>query len=185
MIGYNELYELLRKEKYSEGLQPLPKKLLTDFKEFLDSNTDSAPTGKNLFVESTEKSKKQFENSIAIFKELILRRKKKMLQLAFVATETGIMKRDYDNMLAVENQVFEKLIKAFEEQDREIASVLHGEKEKIETNKLILFKQDIEQFVDHLGNVIGPFKSGELANLDSNISEILVSDKKAGFIDEN
>ena len=58
---------------------------------------------------------------MAIFKELVLRRKKKLLNLVFVAAETGIMKRDYENMLQFEKEIFDRLIKAFEEGDRFMA----------------------------------------------------------------
>jgi len=34
------------------------------------------------------------------------------------------------------------------------------------------------------GNAIGPFTSGELANLDAEVSKILVSGGKANFVDE-
>ena len=52
-------------------------------------------------------------------------------------------------------------------------------------NKMILFNQNVEQFVDMTGNLVGPFVSGELANLDSQVSEILVQGGKARFMDEN
>jgi len=116
-----------------------------------------------------------------------LRRKKKLLNLVFVAAETGIMKRDYENMMPFERDVFDKIVKAFEEGDKSLARVMNGKKEGEEADKmkLILFNQNIEQFVDMSGNVIGPFVSGELANLEGQVSEILVSGGKASFIDEN
>ena len=35
MISYNDLYEVLRKEKYSEALQVLPKGFVEDVSEYL------------------------------------------------------------------------------------------------------------------------------------------------------
>ena len=96
------------------------------------------------------------------------------------------MKRDYENMLSFEREIFDKLVKAFEEGDKEISRSLNGKRDSIELekNKLILFNQDIDKFVDMTGNVIGPFKSGELVNLDASVSEILVQSGKANFVDE-
>jgi len=186
MITYNDLYEILRKEKYSEQLQPLPNKFLEEFSEYISDKTFSSEQQKDLFADSVAKSKKQLENAISLFKELILRRKRKILNLVFVATETGIMKRDYENMLPLEQQTFEKLTKAFEENDKELSKILNNKKETEKPkNKLILFVQDTEEFVDHEGKTIGPFKSGELANIDSDIAEILISGGKAKLIDEN
>jgi len=185
MIGYNELYEILRKEKYSDQLQPLPRKFIEEFKEYLSENKPSESKNTDLFADSIAKSKKQLENAISIFRELMLKRKKKILNLVFVATETGLMKRDYENMLPIEKDVFEKLVKTFEQGDKEVSRILNNKGTKNEEeNKMVLFKQDIEPFIDHEGQTIGPFKSGDLANLNSEIASILVQGEKATFVDE-
>lgn len=185
MIGYNELYELLRKEKYSEALQPLPKRFIEEFREYVRENKDLPSTEESIFSEATSKSKKQLENALAIFRELMLKRKKKILNLVFVATETGIMKRDYENMLNIEKDVFDRLVKVCEEEDREISRILNDKSNKTEEKKMLLFKEDVEQFIGHTGVPIGPFKSGELVNLDNSIAQILVDSGKARFMDEN
>lgn len=186
MIGYNDLYEILRKEKYSEQLQNLPKKFIEEFKEYLEENKPSESQGGDLFSDSIAKSKKQLENAISIFRELMLKRKRKILNLVFVAAETGIMKRDYENMLPVEKEVFEELVKVFEQGDKEISKILSGEKaQKKETHRMIIFKEDIDPFVDHTGNTIGPFKSGQLANLEAEVAQIFIKGGKAKIVDEN
>ncbi|MFH1802227.1 MAG: hypothetical protein ABH864_02125 [archaeon] len=186
MIGYNELYEILRKEKYSEQLQNLPKKFVEEFKEYLEENKPLSSNKSDLFSDSIAKSKKQLENAISLFRELMLKRKRKLLNLVFVAAETGIMKRDYENMLKVEKDVFENLVKAFEQGDKEIAKILNGEEaKKTENNKMIIFKEKIDPFVDHAGNTIGPFESGQLANLSTEIAQIFIQGGKAKPVDEN
>ncbi|MBI5804405.1 hypothetical protein HY450_04120 [Candidatus Pacearchaeota archaeon] len=184
MLSYTELYETLRKEKYSESLQLLPKKFILDFKEYLEEKSEAPAEEQTLFSESTIKSKKQLENAVGIFKEIILKRKRKILALAFIATETGIMKRDYENMLPQEREAFEKIVKSLEEEDKEISKILKGEKEK-EENKMIIFKQKVEQFIDHKGNSVGPFMPKQLTALNSEIANILVSEGKAVFVEEN
>lgn len=183
MLSYNDLYEILRKEKYSEGLQQLPKGFVNDISEYLEERKNESAREDDLFFDNLLKAKKQFENSIAIFKELMRIRKKKILNLVFVATETGIMKRDYENMLDVEKGVFDKLVKNYEDCDKEINRMMNGKK-KEEKFRMIMFNQPVEQFVDMSGKLIGPFASGELANLDSNVAEIFVSGGKASFVDE-
>ncbi|MEK6854941.1 MAG: hypothetical protein AABX73_01850 [Nanoarchaeota archaeon] len=185
MITYNDLYELLRKEKYSETLQPLPKQFLADFSEYLNDKSNLPQIEKeSLFLDSLTKTKKQFENAVSIFRELITKRKRKILNLVFVATETGIMKRDHENMLTHEKEIFEKLVKLFEESDKNMAKIMNNVAQKKAENKLIIFKQEIEQFIDHSGNTLGPFKSGELVNIETSIADILVSENKASLIDE-
>lgn len=182
MLGYNDLCEILRKEKYSENLQPLPANFVKEYSDFLINMKGVTKEG-DLFAGSVDASRKQLENSIALFRELLMRRKKKLLNLVFVAAETGIMKRDYENMLAFEREVFERVAKAFEEGDKELGKML-GKESKNASNRMIIFNQGVEQFVDMFGNVVGPFASGELANLDAGVCEILVSGGKANFVDE-
>ena len=182
MLTYNELYDLLRKEKYSETLQQLDKNLLLDFGEYL-KDLRTKIIDESDFFSTGSQAKKQLENSIALFKGLILRRKKKLLNLVFVAAETGIMKRDYENMLDFEKKIFDNLVRSCEDGDKELTKMLNGQKEK-EDSKMIILSENVEQFIDMEGKTIGPFGKGELVNLDSRICEILVSAGKAKFVDE-
>jgi DNA replication initiation complex subunit (GINS family) len=186
MLSYNDLYEVLRKEKYSEVLQILPKDFVKDFSIYLEEKKNESESSGDLFMDNIAQSKKQLENSISLFKELMRIRKKKMLDLVFVATETGIMKRDYDNMQGFERETFDKLVKSFEENDKEVERTMRGTKKTKDLNKnrLIMFNQDVEQFVNGDGNLIGPFSSGELANLELSVSGVLVQGGKASFVDE-
>jgi DNA replication initiation complex subunit (GINS family) len=185
MISYNDLYELVRKEKFSDALQGLPKNFLEDFSSYINTSREQSNQDDGFFADSVAKSKKQFENSIALFKELILRRKKKLLNLVFVAAETGIMKRDYENMLVSERELFDKLVRAFEEGDKELSKILHTKKDAVaDLNRMIIFSQQVDQFVDPNGGLVGPFNSGQLANLDSKIADLFVSSGKAKYVDE-
>jgi len=186
-MNYSELYEILRREKYSETLQQLPSTIIADVVALLKEQRAQHPTDNLLLLDNMGPSKKQLENSISLFKELILRRKKKLLNLVFVASETGIMKRDYEYMLSFERKAFDTLTKIFEEGDRELARLLHGDKQLGKTDQkqnMIIFTQNTEQFVDMKGNVVGPFNVDELANLDFEVSSLLVLSGKARYVDE-
>ena len=39
MLTYNDIYEILRKEKYSEPLQPLPKSFISEFSQYINENS--------------------------------------------------------------------------------------------------------------------------------------------------
>ena len=186
MITYNELYDALRKERYSEQLQPLPKNFVKEVSAYLKDKKEIANKKDDDFSDTILKTKKQFENSIAIFKELMLRRKKKILDLAFVAAETGISKRDFENMLSVEKECFDGIMKSLEKGDKKISEILKGSDEDGDKkkNKMVVFIEDTEEFLDLEGNKLGPFKKGEVANIPEEISNILIVDKKAEVIDE-
>ncbi|MDO8508984.1 MAG: hypothetical protein Q7S27_04845 [Nanoarchaeota archaeon] len=185
MLTYNDLYELLRKEKYSETLQQIDRNFLTDFSEYLKKLREETKGESDLFSNGAADSKKQLENSIALFKGIILRRKKKLLQLVFVAAETGIMKRDYENMFDFEKKIFDNLVKALEEGDKELSLIMNGRQDSKLEFKMIIFNENIDSFADMEGNLIGPFIKGDLVNLDSKVCDVLVSGKKASYVDEN
>jgi len=185
MITYNELYDALRKERYSEQLQHLPKNFVKEVSVYLQDKKKIADKENNDFSDAITKTKKQFENSIAIFKELMLRRKKKILELAFVAAETGISKRDFENMLDVEKECFESIMKSLEKADKKVSKILQGAGEEEKTKyKMIVFTQDVDEFLDLDGNELGPFKKGDVANLSEEIANILIVDKKAEVAEE-
>ena len=183
MVDYNELYEHLRKEKYSEQLQNLPKNFVKQFSEYMAGMRKKfSELGMDSFSEDSLREKKQYENAMAIFKEIMLRRKKKILNLVFVAAETGIMKKDFSDMLVFEQNLFERLVMGVDDADKELSGLLNG-KVLEDANKMIMLKEDIEQFVDMAGEAIGPFKKGALVNLDSQVADILVTGGKAMFVD--
>jgi DNA replication initiation complex subunit (GINS family) len=184
MITYNELYEALRKERYSEQLQPLPKSFLKEVFEYFNDKKHIASKEADLFSDTIIKTKKQLENAVSIFKELVLRRKKKLLNLAFIAAETGISKRDFDNMIDFEKELFDKIMKAINEAEKNLSDKMNGKKEE-NKNKLVTFGEDVGEFLGLSGETLGPFKKGEMANLPEEIVKILVDDKKAEFVDED
>jgi len=185
MITYNELYDVLRRERYSEQLQPIPKNFVKEVAAYLKDKKQIANKDNDDFSDTILKTKKQFENSIAIFKELMLRRKKKILELAFVAAETGISKRDFENMLALEKESFDSIMKSLEKGDKKITEILKGSEEGSEEpkNKMIVFTQNTDGFLDLDGNKLGPFKKGDVANLAEEIANILIIDKKADSVE--
>jgi len=85
MITYNDIYEALRKEKYSEQLQPIDENFVKEVSVYLEEKKEVTEKKEDMFSDTIIKTKKQLENAISIFKELMLRRKKKLLNLAFIA----------------------------------------------------------------------------------------------------
>ena len=187
MITYNELYDALRKERYSEQLQPIPKNFIKEVADYLKDKKQIANKDTDDFSDTILKTKKQFENSIAIFKELMLRRKKKILELAFVAAETGISKRDFENMLVLEKESFDGVMKSLEKGDKKVEEILKGfgEEEESVKNKMIVFLEEVGEFLDLNGNKLGPFQKGDVANLSKEIANILIVDKKAEGVEED
>jgi len=147
MITYNDIYEAARKERYAEQLQKLPKNFIADVANYLIEKKEISSKEDDSFSDVVIKNKKQLETAITFFKELIRRRKKKILTLILIAAETGISKQDFDNMLVFEKELFEELMKCVDASDRKLNETLNGKKMEIQKNELVVFSEDVEEFV--------------------------------------
>jgi DNA replication initiation complex subunit (GINS family) len=182
MITYNDIYEAARKERYSDQLQPLPKNYVEDVSEYLREKKEISMKEDNSFSDIIIKTKKQLENAITLFKELMLRRRKKILNLVLIAAETGISKQDFENMLTLEKNIFEEIMKCVEVSDKKLDQILNGKDEKTQ-NELVVFKERVAEFVDLEGEKMGPYDAGQIANLPKEIAKILIEDGKADLIE--
>ena len=184
MITYSDLYEAARKERYSEQLQPLQKNFITEVAEYLKEKKQLSLKEDDIFSDMVVKTKKQLENAITLFRELMIRRRKKILNLVLIAAETGISKQDFENMLSFEKSLFEELIKNIENSDKKISEILDGKSTEELKNELVTFKTDVEEFLDMEGEKIGPFQKNQVANIPKEIAKILIGDGKAEVLEK-
>ena len=188
MITYNEIYEAARKERYSEQLQSLPKTFITSVAEYLREKKEMSTKEDDAFSDMITKTKKQLENAITLFNELKRIRRRKILNLVLIASETGISKRDFDNMLDFEKELFEEIMKCIDTSDKKFNEVLssngNGNGKADAENEMIMFTGDVDAFLGLDGEMIGPFSKGQIANLPRPIAKILIEDSKAEKVEE-
>lgn len=185
MITYNDIYEAEKKERYSDQLQQLPKNFVKDVSDYLKEKKEIASKQDDVFSDVIIKTKKQLENALLLFKQLILRRKKKILQLVLIASETGISKQDFENMLQVEKVLFEELMKSIDASDKKLNDLLNGkQEEQQQKNEMVVFKEHVEEFMGLDGEKMGPYEKGQIANIPKEITKILVESGKAEKIEE-
>jgi len=87
-------------------------------------------------------------------------------------------------MFSFEKVLFEKIVQAIKDSDKDFNIILSGEENLESKNKIISFVQDVSEFIGLDGNMLGPFEKGQIANLPVEISKILVDDGKAEWIGE-
>ncbi len=184
MITYTDIYEAARKERYSEQLQALSKNFIEEIAEYLKDKKEMASKEDDVFSDVIAKTKKQLENAVTLFNELMLRRRKKILALVLIAAETGISKQDFENMLSFERGLFEEMMKCIDSTDKKIQEILNGKKPTQDKNELIVFRTDVEEFMDMEGAKLGPFEKGQMANISKNIAKILIDDGKADVVEK-
>jgi len=184
MITYNEIYEASRKERYSEQLQPLPKKFIQEVAEYLKEKREIALKQDDDFSDVIMKTKKQLENAITLFRELMLIRRKKIFNLLLIASETGISKQDFENMFAIEKALFEELMKSIDASDKSLKEIFNGGQKEEKKNELLFFLEDVGEFVGFDGSKVGPFEKGQIVNLPKEIAKILIEEGKAEIVEE-
>jgi|TARA_B100000315_G_C14507103_1_gene555130 hypothetical protein len=175
MITFNDIYEASKKERYDIGLQPLSKNFILEVAEYLEEKKEISLKGEDVFSDVVVKTKKQLESANTYFKELMNLRRKKILNLVLIASETGISKKDFSNMLEFEKELFEDLMKCIESSDKKTAKIFNNQN----GNEKIVFMEEVGEFVDLEGKKIGGFKKGDVADLPKQISRILIEDGKA------
>ncbi len=181
MITYNDIYESARKERYSDQLQKLPKNFIQEVAEYIKEKKETASKKDDDFSDTIVKTKKQLENAMTLFRELILRRRKKILSLVLIASETGISKQDFDNMITLEKDLFEELMKCVDISEKKLEQTFSGKTDE-KKNQLVVFKENLGEFISAEGK-IGPFERGQIANIPKDIAKILVEDDKADFVE--
>jgi DNA replication initiation complex subunit (GINS family) len=185
MITYNDLYEAARKERYSEQLQQIPKNFILEVAKYMKDKKEIAAKDSNDFSDVIIKTKKQLENAITLFKELIIRRRKKILNLVLIATETGISKQDFENMLSIEKELFEELMNCMDISEKKLTESMNGGKGEVsKSNDLIVFLENVEEFLGTEGEKMGPYLKGDIANISKEIAKILSDSGKVQVIDK-
>jgi len=185
MITYNDLYEAARKERYSEQLQQIPKNFISEVAKYIKDKKEIAVKDSEEFSDVIMKTKKQLENALTLFKELIIRRRKKILNLVLIATETGISKQDFENMLSIEKELFEELMNCMDISEKKLNESFNGGKgEPTKNNDLVVFIDNVEEFLDMDGNKMGPYSKGDIANISKEIAKILSDSGKVQLLEK-
>ncbi len=180
MITYKDIYEAAKKERYSEKLQPIQKNFVKEVSNYLDEKKSASSQEGDVFSDVLLKAKKQLENAVTLVQELMRRRRKKILNLVLIASETGISRQDFNNMLLFEKELFEELMKAIETSDKKMNNILNGGKEESEKeNMLVVFLEDVNEFKSPEGEKFGPYSAGQFSNLPKRIAQIFLSDNVA------
>lgn len=183
MITYSDIYDAARRERNSERLQPIAKNFISEVSNYLKDKNKMVEDEKDAFSENIIKLKKQIENAITLFKELMNKRRKKILNLVLIASETGISKQDFEYMFNLEKTLFENLMKCIEKSDKELNEKLYGDfEEDSQKNELIIFSEEVGEIAGLDGNFLGPFSQGECANLPKEIAKIFIEENKASPI---
>ncbi len=185
MLTFSDIYEAMRKEKYSENLQMLPKHFLVEASEYFKEKREFLNKEDDLFSNMSIKGKKKLENALSSFRDLLRIRKKKILNLAFVASQVGISKKDFENLLSYEKDLFEEIVKSLERAEKNQTADMMGAQKNVMNHRLVRFLEDVSEFLNFNGDEVGPFSKGEVANLETEVVNVLEKDNRVEVIDDD
>ncbi len=193
-VTYDSIFEILMREKGREDLQKLSPSFLADLVNYIAEKKKAASSEAtdSFSLEEKERAAKQLQNISRMLVELYERREKKILNMSIIRSRTGADIIDTSSLLAEENMLFDAVVAQLDYYRNNILlKVLNAQPttaaEKAEEKaawqkgdtKLVRFLHSVPKFVGRELEVYGPFVEEDMANLPSEIADILVSKGRA------
>ena len=196
ILTYENLYEILRSEKYKPELQKLETSFYKDILNYLKEKRailSSQQKKDSVFAKvEIDKTKKQIENISKIITELYEKREVKIIQLALLASRTKPDEKVMDLILPEEKGLYEVLLKELSYfREAILKSVLAVKKPVLEKpktlkddnlrteTKLVKFLHPLPKFVGTDLFIYGPFEKEQVAKLPGEVAELLIKKKRA------
>jgi hypothetical protein len=211
IITFEQIYDLARKEKTSEEIQPVNPNILGQISFYLDSKEKIIESSKGKVIEpELEKQRIQLNSARQLAKEFYERRERKVILLAL--EKSRVHQADTKNLLEHENVMLEDISREIEKHREDTLSVMFGppaqpyepvgqedaKHEKKEAGNILPEKDDAYQeletvrFISVHGRfygpnleIYGPFKEGDIANLPKIIVDILLKKEAVRVIGKN
>jgi DNA replication initiation complex subunit (GINS family) len=164
MLTYETLREYVIKEKNSAKLIELPDNFFQDVKAYLENKAKVSDGKEDLW---------ELDNSKRMLQDLLDSRESKLVKLALVFVRAGVTP---GKVMPEEKTLFDSLvqnIKAFQEARKE---AIEGKGEEMGTVAIL---EEVPRFIGVNMKEYGPFKSGDVARVPKENSDLLVSKSMA------
>ena len=198
-ITFETLFELLRREKNRDDLQKLSPGFYNDVASYLKQKQEADASKLDAYSDDL-KRKQQIESTKKIIKELYERRERKIINLALLKSRNPNLNFS-EAMLEEEMGLFNKLVDDLQHnRDNLLLDIIESktprsiepfaapepeesESEKKET-KSIRFLHAVPRFYGRNMEIYGPYEAEDIANLPSELADVLVLKKRADEIEE-
>lgn len=197
VITYETIFELLRSEKNKNELQKLDPNFYSDLVDYLkDKNEILSKDNDSIFAQQDmKKTQIELANIRKMIRELYERREKKIVGLALIKSRTDSAIIDTSALLEEETLFFEHMVQNFDRfRVKILDKVLDMEKPALgneeknikkvkKDNTTIRFLSAIPKFLGTQLEIYGPFNAEDIANIPTNLANILISKKRAEELD--
>lgn len=196
IITYENLYEILRREKFRTEIQKLDKTFYSDVLKYLNEKEailESQSKKDSVFASAeVEKTRTQLKNIRKILKELYEKRESKIIQASLFASRSN-MAQDTSMLLPEEQAFFNELLDIFSNfknnilmklLQNQLPTIKKPEQKDLKTpdktdTLAITILENIPEFVGPDMENYGPFEKGETIHIKPKIAKMLVNTKQA------
>ena len=139
--------------------------------------------------EEAKKTELQIENIKRVVKELYEKREKKIVSMALDRSRTRSDIFDTTVMLAQERDIFNLLVEVLNKGRNEIlTNMVNKPKDNVnvpkQLSKMVRFLTAVPKFVGSNLEQYGPFQEEDIANLPTQIADILINKQRAEELNE-
>jgi DNA replication initiation complex subunit (GINS family) len=184
-FSYEDIYELLRGEKYSTDLQPLDQEILRKIHDYLKTKNkmlEKQSKDSEFFdKEKHEKLKTELENAERALKEFYEKRERKIINRAQFSSRTNFKLKDSTNMLESEEKLYNELIELLKKSLNEFQESYNNIKtiEPKDDCTKIKCKEAIPQMKCSDLKKYGPFEAESIVNIPNELAKVLITQNKA------
>jgi DNA replication initiation complex subunit (GINS family) len=200
-FNYEDVYELLRAEKYSTDLQPISIEQLQKIRRYLNNKEEFlVRQNESKFDDAIEKIKVEIDNAKRALRDLYDKRERKVISRAIFSARSGFKFKDTTSMLLSEEKLYFSLLELLKNSNEEFFTLLNsipvsleagrasntdtGQEPKTlkENFKRLKLIEAIPELMDTQLNRYGPFTSGMEIELPVELAELLLKQNKASEI---
>jgi len=188
-FSYEDLYELMRAEKYSTDLQPISAEQFQKIRRYFKTKEEFLEKQKEgLFDEALEKVKVELDNAKRAIKDLHEKRELKVIHRSLFSAKSSFKFKDTTNMLISEEKLYFALLEMLKRSGVEFFEVLDNSDKMHSTDtqkplkedfKRIKLLEDIPELMDTKLNRYGPFSSNAIIELPKELAGLLLTQNKA------
>lgn len=160
-------FELIRRiqneEQRLSKLSKLPENFFKSIANYLEQK-------KQLTLKDDRKVALELKNVERLVEDIFNRRERKILNFAIISARTGIPP---ENLLEEERDFYNSIANLVKERrEIELKTLLAGRKEELVS--LVVFKEDVPEFIGINEKTYGPFKKGDIARLPEENIKVLI-----------
>jgi DNA replication initiation complex subunit (GINS family) len=164
-ITFELIRRIQREEQRTQKLSKLPVDFYDNVQQYLESKRKM----------SNRKTALELKNAERLVEDIFNRRERKVLNNVLIAARTGIRA---ENMTDEEKEFFNSMLSVVKERRNLLSSLKEKEGEQ---QSLIIFKEDVPEFVAVDEKSYGPFKKGDIAKLPGENMQLMI---KQGVAEE-